>query len=240
VVQAAGLPVPETLIVWPESDLTPLVDGKGVSGFGRFVKDLSGAAKAIGYPVFLRTGWGSGKHDWLDTCYVTREADLAQHVCNLVEWSACAGVMGLPTDVWAVREMLPTEPFFTAFRGMPICREFRVFVDGPEVVCMHAYWPRGALVEGFPMEPGADRKGTARGVPDGFDQAYKSLCGLCTAERDDILEIASCAGRAVGGAWSVDVLDTRRGWYLTDMAEASRSFHWDGCPQAGRFCCPAT
>lgn len=34
-------------------------------------------------------------------------------------------------------------------------------------------------------------------------------------------------------AWSVDVLETRRGWFVTDMAEAARSFHWPGCEHAG-------
>jgi hypothetical protein len=44
---------------------------------------------------------------------------------------------------------------------------------------------------------------------------------------------AKAAGCAVGGAWSVDILETKRGWFVTDMAEASKSFHWPECPYAG-------
>lgn len=29
---------------------------------------------------------------------------------------------------------------------------------------------------------------------------------------------------------SVDILDTEKGWFVTDMAEADKSFHWEGCP----------
>jgi hypothetical protein len=46
-----------------------------------------------------------------------------------------------------------------------------------------------------------------------------------------LTDLANAAGRAVGGAWSIDVLETRRGWYVTDMAEAASSWHeWPECP----------
>jgi len=237
-IQAAGLPVPETRIIRAEIDLTPLMDGESVAGFEGFLEQLRTAAEAIGYPVFLRTGHGSGKHDWLRTCCVGAEADIGQHVFNLVEWSACAGIMGLPTEVWVVRQMLPTKPFFTAFHGMPICREFRLFVENSEVVCCHPYWPRGALVMGFPGNA-TGREGS-RQLPDNFGQLYEALCALPAVERFVVAAIASRAGEAFGGAWSVDVLETERDWCLIDMAEAHCSFHWDGCPEARRFCRPPT
>ena len=46
----------------------------------------------------------------------------------------------------------------------------------------------------------------------------------------ELRNLASAAGKAVGGEWSVDILETRRGWYITDMAEAYKSWHWEGCP----------
>jgi hypothetical protein len=45
---------------------------------------------------------------------------------------------------------------------------------------------------------------------------------------------AKAAGCAVGGAWSVDILETKRGWFVTDMAEAEKSFHWPECPYKGK------
>jgi hypothetical protein len=50
-----------------------------------------------------------------------------------------------------------------------------------------------------------------------------------------LTDLANAAGQAVGGAWSVDVLETRRGWYVTDMAEAASSCHeWPDCPNTFR------
>ena len=46
----------------------------------------------------------------------------------------------------------------------------------------------------------------------------------------ELRNLASAAGKAVGGEWSVDILETRRGWYITDMAEAYKSWHWKDCP----------
>lgn len=51
-----------------------------------------------------------------------------------------------------------------------------------------------------------------------------------------LYELASRAGKAVGGAWSVDILETTRGypnrWYVTDMAVAEDSWHWPECPNS--------
>jgi len=93
--------------------------------------------------------------------------------------------------------------------NMPICREFRFFVDGPEVKCWHPYWPLNALEQGNPH------------YYSGFD--YGEFCQ--TPEIKKITELASAAGAAVGGEWSIDVLETSRGWYITDMVEACKSYH---------------
>jgi len=46
-----------------------------------------------------------------------------------------------------------------------------------------------------------------------------------------LTEYANATGRAVGGAWSIDILETKRGWHVTDMAEAANSWHeWPECP----------
>lgn len=231
-IEAAGLPVPKTRIVRTGLDLTPMLEGETVEGVSGFLDELGVAAEVIGYPVFLRTGHGSAKHEWLTTCCVSCPSDSAFHVHNLVEWSF---IVDLPTDVWAVREMLPTKPLFTAFRGMPICREFRVFVDGPEVVCVHPYWPREALLKGFPMCGKGWSGSPLLEVPEEFYLLYESLCVLPRHARARVAKMASRAGSTLGGKWSVDLIETERGWYLTDMAEAHRSFHWEGCPEAQRL-----
>jgi hypothetical protein len=127
-------------------------------------------------------------------------------------------MMGLPVNVWAVRELLPTMPIGACpdYEGMPVCREFRLFVHDAEFRCCHPYWPLDALEQG----------GFAT---DTTDDWYEHFCALHAAETAEIRDLASRAGAAVGGDWSVDVLDTKHGWYVIDMAHATRSFHWPGC-----------
>lgn len=227
----AALPVPQTAIVrmTPEAHrgVLQVLDGKTFSGDAHgFFDALRGAIHDIGLPCFLRTGQTSGKHQWKDTCYLKELDDLERHVLALMEFSECCGMIGLPCDVWAVRELLPTEPLMVCDRygGMPVCREFRCFVRDSRLICSHPYWPVRALVEG-----GA--KWTA--------DAYNALCDAGTAgELNSIVEahrLAKRAGAALGGEWSVDVLWTYRGWYVTDCAVAGDSWHWEDCPHAAEF-----
>ncbi len=217
--QAADLPVPRTEIV-RSPELLDLLDGVRPDGYDAFLSELSAAAGRIGFPCFLRTGLTSGKHQWKDTCYVPSAGVLPMRIAALVEFSELVDILGLPSTVWAVREMLPTTPQMTAFSGdMPICREFRFFVRDGEISCWHPYWPKFALLEGFP-----------RGVPDDFDGRYELLCYLPAGDEPAIRSMVDDAGLVLGGEWSVDVLETKLGWYITDVAEAARSFHWPDCP----------
>jgi hypothetical protein len=100
---------------------------------------------------------------------------------------------------------------------MPVCREFRFFAEGGAVKCWHPYWPLKAMNEG----------GLAGDFPFGW---YEEFCRLDDPEPKRLAEIVS---GAVPGAWSVDILETKRGWYVTDMAQATQSFHWPECPSQG-------
>ena len=219
-IEAASLPVPKTIVVRTDLPLSSILDGDAVDGWDAFIDELRAAAERIGYPIFLRTGHGSGKHEWRRTCHVPDAEAMPHRVARLVEWSEMAGVLGLPTNVWAVREMLPTMPQFTAFLGMPICREFRLFVRDAEVLCCHPYWTKKSLEEGMRKRPAV------------WDQGYECLCYLQVSDEALMVDLASRAGAAVDRQyWSVDVLETARGWYVTDMALAENSFHWPGCSE---------
>jgi hypothetical protein len=184
-----------------------------------FHDQIRTAADRIGWPCFLRTDHTSNKHDWKDACFLEKPADVPRHVFNLAAFSECCGMLGLPYTIWAVRELLPTKPvaFCKAYGGMPLCREFRFFVDNGHIRCCHPYWPVQAVEEGLP-----DR------VID-----YAELCA--GDEAQDLVTLARAAARAVPGQWSIDILDTERGWVVTDMAEAHKSFHWGGCAKAKLF-----
>lgn len=230
-IEAACLPVPRTTIVrMPDEamhEFHRMFDGE-LRPFGgpsdTFLVELRRACDAMGYPCFLRTGQGSGKHQWKDTCYIASADDLPQHVWNLIEWSECVDMIGLRWDVWAVRELLPTRAMFTLplYGDMPVCREFRAFVRDGVIQCLHPYWPKDALRQGF------------RSAPEGFEDQWHSLCRVYEDgdEFDGLRSLAGlavAAGKAVGGYWSVDIIETKRGWFVTDMAIGERSFHWPGC-----------
>lgn len=227
-IEAAGVPVPKTIIIpMPQevqSYIIETLDGQTVGqGLSEsFLSELTEAAGKIGLPCFLRTDHTSGKHQWDKTCFVKDAEDIPLHVLELVEFSECCGIIGLPWGVWVIRELLPTLPVGVCPRygNMPICKEFRFFVDDGKVRCFHPYWPLESLERGG-ME-----------ISDSEIQ-QRFYSELCAVEDEDYLRwLASAAGSAVGGSWSVDILKTKRGWFVTDMAEAERSFHWEGCEHA--------
>lgn len=218
-IEAAGLPVPRTKIIqMPEAaqrDVWDAFDGKdGPGAMWMFCDILRREAADMGLPVFLRTDYTSGKHDWKHTCFVTDLAKIGAHVFAIAEFSECCDMVGLPWTTWALREFLPTRPFGTCpnYGDMPVCREFRFFVDDGEIRCAHPYWPVNAI-----------ERGGAENVD--YPRLYRPF-------GSEPRKLARDAGRAVGGSWSVDLLETDIGWFVTDMAEAHKSFHWEGCPHA--------
>jgi hypothetical protein len=70
--------------------------------------------------------------------------------CGGAEFSEIADMMGMPWDTWVVREFLPTSPIGVCPRygDMPVCREFRYFINDGRYVCSHPYWPKDSIVEG--------------------------------------------------------------------------------------------
>lgn len=218
-IAAAGLPIPITKICTitteQQRDIFRVFDGERSDAIHELAAGLKAMADDLGSTFFLRTGQGSGKHNWKNCCYVTDANKLAQHVFNLIEWSECVDMIGLPWNVWCVREYLPVKPLFKChqYGDFPVVREFRVFVDGPQVLYRVPYWPDGAVEDGNPDDPDWQSKLTAANT-------------LTADEEREIESLASRAGAAVGGKWSVDVLDTERGWFVTDMAVAERSYGW--------------
>lgn len=220
---AAGVPVPRTKIIAMPEEAQECVwqwfDGKPGTGAEKpFIAELTVAAVDMGFPCFLRTDHMSGKHEWDRCCFLTSADAVTQHVFNLAEHSEIADMFCAQWQNWVVREFLPTIPLGVCptYGNMPICREFRYFVDDGKIRCSHPYWPAGSLEQG-----GVDMRT--------FD--YKVLCAGQTPCLDCLAEEA---GKAVGGSWSIDILETRKGWYVTDMAEAHKSFHWNGCPSNKR------
>lgn len=223
ILAGTGVPVPRTQYLRTDVELGPLLNGEIPDGWGDFLRQLDAAAGMVGgYPVFLRTGHGSGKHEWESTCYVQSPGVMGRHVAALVEWSECVDMIGLPYRTWAVREFLSLEAPFRAagYRGMPVNRERRYFVEGGRVLCSHPYWPTEAVERGRPSDPDWRVKLAA------LNQQPPGEVALLTG-------LSERVSRAFDGAWSLDWAKATDGtWYAIDMAEAVRSWHWPGCAAA--------
>ncbi|HEV7805420.1 MAG TPA: hypothetical protein VGO80_06365 [Solirubrobacteraceae bacterium] len=213
-IEAAGLPVPDTRVVVGPPDVWRLLDGETPDGWEDLVTAVSAAGEQMGWPCFLRTAHTSGKHRWDETCWLTDPGDVVAHLVALVEDSM---INDLPIGAWLIRRALDVNVLFrcAAWRGLPVTREFRVFAHGDGTIeHLQPYWPPAAF---------------ERARPDHED--WRALLAeastLRAGERDVLEDLARRAAAAADGFWSVDLIETRDGsWTLTDMALGEHSYRW--------------
>lgn len=221
--EEACVPTPKTLWLRTDCELTHLLDGIEPPGLDEFLNNLKLLCRQIGYPVFMRTGLTSGKHNWENTCYLADEERIKFQVGAIVDFSAMADFFGLSTSVWVLREFLQLKTFgvIPGFSNMPMAREFRGFINDHQIQCIHPYWPEKAVEQGRPT---------------GDPEQWKSALQLMSDPYPDSAEIQRLIQQVAyvfEDNWSVDVCQTQFGeWYVTDMAIAEESFHWDGCVNA--------
>jgi hypothetical protein len=240
--EATGVPVPKThLIHWPDEPIfylstEPREDVGLKSDLNSLVAAVREKCDEMGYPCFLRTGQGSGKHQFKDCCYVESPEVVETRIRNLVEWSEMVDMMGLSCRNWAVREYLPVLALAKLhnYGDMPLVREIRCFISDGRRVSIAPYWPEGAILKGVSnringrVEQSRDQE-ALDAVAELWRQAGRidRSAGIQAAQ---ILDTVATAF-ADDGAWSLDLLWTKNGWYAIDMAEAHRSY---GCPESLR------
>lgn len=211
-----NMPKTECLKI-PFEALYRLLDGE-IEQFNVYKKAVFETAAKIGYPLFLRTDLCSGKHDWLNTCYVAQEKDLLQHIFNVVEANAMAGFMGLDFSGLVFREFIEIDWTFKAFRGLPIGKERRYFIQGGKVLCHHAYWTKEAFEKGYHHQD----------LPDNWEIELSKLNEEPQVEIEMLTRQAESVAIALTGYWSVDFCLGKNGlWYLIDLAEGNKSWHPD-------------
>lgn len=221
--EATSLLIPKTTIITLDAERDPvtLLDGALPEGWDESCLELSDACEAVGFPAFLRTGHGSGKHMWAKTCCVEKGDDIGSHIRELVEWSHVVSPFGLPTHIWAVRKMIDTYPLFrvAAWDRFPVTREFRFFVFDGQTVHRQPYWPPAALEDALLF---------GQPTPDNWREKLERASELRDGEQATLDAIAREVSLAVPGYWSVDMLQDRYGnWWVTDMAMGEASFKYD-------------
>lgn len=226
VIEAAGIPVPKTEILHASAEqcvaLLELMGDRKQPRPGLLeplYQAIADAGARMGWPCFLRTGQFSAKHNWKDTCFLQKPEEVPLHVGAIVEWSEMVDFLGLPYNVWVVREMLKTKPIFTAFHGqMPITREFRYFIRDGRIDGKQPYWPEGSLKE--------------QTEDPQWREKLAAISRLWPTDDQHLTDLSLCVAKVLPGYWSIDWLDTvDRGWVMTDAAEGDLSFRYD--PPAG-------
>ena len=104
-VKNLGIPVPRTEIVEIPSDVLFKAPFEPEL-LEPYMDRVYEAARRIGHPLFLRSDQLSGKHDWVDTCYVPSEEALFSHIIRVLEWHHLAQVIPIPARALVLREFL--------------------------------------------------------------------------------------------------------------------------------------
>jgi hypothetical protein len=211
------LPTPSTKILTLTKDeyrsLYNLLDGKKVSK--QLEKKITDMVQGMHEPFFLRSDQASGKHEWKDTCYVADKTKIMRHVAALVEWHACADMLGVRFTALIFREYLPLQSLFTAFNGMPVAPEWRYFVRDGKVVCKHFYWVKDAI-----WHPSVKN----------WEELHEKMMVLSHIEETTLSNYATVFAENNPGYWSVDFALTRdHGWILIDAARGEVSWHPAEC-----------
>lgn len=178
--------------------------------------DLDSAACDLGWPVFIRSDLTSAKHSGLDAVQASDADGVLPAVDSIIR--DCAKKSMRPA-AFLIREWIDIESRFTAFDGLPIGTEFRVFAAPEDVQCAHYYWPEDSI-----RNPS---------LPDGKWQAVREELAD-TALPSSVRVAAQKAARHANthdlldelGVWSVDFARDESGeWWLIDMAVGVDSWH---------------
>ena len=214
--ELSSIPQPKTRLVdIGEEKLSSIIDHElSQREFEDIVERIEEAINEIGSPpVFMRTDLMSGKHNWINTCFVISRKIIGANLYNLIEENYMCFMREQPSAIY-IREYIPLFSIFTAFWGnMPVSKERRYFINGGKVLCHHPYWPKEAI-----HKPSIDK--------------WETALELLNKETFDEINLLSAYSQLVSqkieGYWSVDYAMSKDGtWYLIDMAPGEQSWHPD-------------
>lgn len=206
------IPQPKTEIAYQKDDWWCHLDGIPIER--EIITKVNEIANRFGYPVFVRTDLSSGKHNYLESCYIGDYESIHKNIWRLIETNAIK-------DLWfnslIVREYLRLDWRFRAFNGLPIAPERRYFIEDGEVICHHPYWPENAI---------KFWGGSKNWEHTIWKEHLKRMNHESIEEIELLTGYTRLVSQNISGDWSVDFAKGANGtWYLIDMATAIQSWH---------------
>lgn len=208
--------LPKTVLIdYDEEALAPSLMGQYSKEYERLYYVVERAASEFDGPVFIRTDLTSAKHSGIDAYKVSKYDALNHALLTTLSHAQLKSYHSkIKSSAIMVRQWINVKHDRTAFNGLPIGNEWRVFADNRDVRCVHRYWPKEAL-EGH--------------MDDKMPTSAKEWSQLWI--RTDLLDDAVQAAKAAtpewpGEQWSVDFVEDVNGkFWLIDMATAENSYH---------------
>jgi len=217
--------VPQTALTdYSEELLEPSLRGEHTDEYNRLYYAVEGIIKlAFQLPVFIRTDITSAKHVGKHAYRVNDiNEDLNAALLETLNHSHKKTYNGkMKASAILIRQWVDVAADRTAFGGLPIGKEWRVFADQRGTQCFHTYWPDEAL-KGH-MDDGQP---PTEIDPNDWPRYWP---------RTDVLDAADYAAKAMGQLkWSIDFAEDKAGKiWLLDMATAANSYHWPSCKYSG-------
>lgn len=214
--------VPKTVFVdYNEEEIEPSLHGEDTVAYEKLWYAVHDALRTeIGYPAFIRTDVTSAKHAGKCAWYIQHEDSINTALISTLTLSHTKTYFQkLKASAIMVRPFLQLKHERTAFNGLPVAKEWRIFSDGTRYQCAHYYWPEEALAGHM------DDGGSADALVH-WSNSWLPSEALDAAER--------AAKLMEGGKWSIDFAEGEDGkLWLLDMATAGNSYHAPMCQYAG-------
>ena len=208
--------IPQTASIdYNEDLLAPALIGQDCEEYTRLYYAVQNVLEmAFTGPVFVRTDITSAKHAGKHAYKIENYNDINDALLITLSHAQLKSYHSkVKSSAILLRKWIQAPASRTAFGGLAIGNEWRVFADQRGVQCAHRYWPKEALFGKMDdrMEP-----------DDNWFQFWIQR---------DILVAAKNAAKSMGQLkWSIDFMEDQNGkMWLTDMATAMNSYHEPSC-----------
>jgi hypothetical protein len=204
-------PASEILEITPEAYKSVLKEEYHPELFYDVVDSIQSFGERFGYPIFMKSGLFSNKHNFENSCLVKEtdsKEDIAKKIMN-INYTFVMLSLDISLKV-VIRKYLDVKPVFYAFGSTPIVEEYRLFASNGDIEGWQAYWPKNSIIDP---------------TVDDWEGRLASISQPSKKVLAEIMEYAKEITKEMKGYWSVDFLIDKNGNpFLIDMADGSQSF----------------